>query len=190
MMAAMPIRRVAAGALLLLAACTGLPDEKAVRLVQAYNRRVIDAYRASDHQLAVPVASPREVRKLAGLIGVKYDQGMALDSELLELRVLGIERRDETVVVRTEERWHYRDRRIGTGTQVGQESTDHYKMRYLLRPVEGRWVVDAIEWAEPPQVGRTEVPIQADARVIHGVASPESAGQAPPGPSDGGRAAP
>lgn len=182
-------RRVALAALLLgLAACRGLSDEKAVGLVQAYNRRIVEAYRTSDHQIAALVASPREIKKLAGLIGVKYDRGMALDAELLELKVLGIERREGAVVVRTDERWHYLDRRIGTGSQVGRDSNDHYVMRYFLRPVEGRWVVDAVEWAEPPQVGRVEAPIRGDAQVLHGVRSPTSAGEATSGPGEGGRA--
>lgn len=186
MSAMTPGRPAALAALFLgVAACGGLSDEKAVRLVEAYNRRLIEAYRSSDHQIAIPVTSPRELRKLAGLIGVKYDQGIALDAELLDFKVLGVERREGAVMVRTDERWHYLDRRIGTGEQVGQDSTDHYVMRYLVRKVEGRWVVDAVEWAEPPQVGRKEGPISGSADVLHGVKSPESAGKSSPAPAGG-----
>ncbi len=155
-------------ALAALATCGRMSDGEAVKLVQSYNAHVIDAYRADDVRLIDPVVGPGEGKKLTGLIGVKLDMGIAMDARVLEFRVLGVERRKDEVVVRTEERWYYRDLKIGTGEQVGQDSTDHYFMRYNLRKPEGRWVVDAIAFEKPPEVGRTVAP-EADVASMHGV---------------------
>lgn len=185
-----------------LASCGGLSDEKAVRLVEAYNRRVAEAYRTGDPRLIEAVTGPAEGKKLTALIGTKLDMGITLDAELLDFVVLGVQRTRDEVVVSTEERWHYRDRRIGTGEQVGDDSRDSYRMRYLLRKNEDRWVVDEIRFAEPPQVGRKAMPFGADASVMHGVettvpgqvpgkagapaaSSSRGAGAPPPAPAGG-----
>ncbi len=154
--------------LLCLCACHRLSDEQAIALVNAYDRAVVEAYRTSDPKRAAGTAGEAEQRKLAGLIGVKLDQGITLDSRLLELQVLGVERDAEAIVVRTHERWYYLERRIGTGEKVGDDSTDTYEMRYRLVREGGRWVVSSIEFASPAQVGRREV-FSGEARILHGI---------------------
>ena len=146
-------------ALAWLAACGGLSDEQAVELVRRYDAKLIEAYRAADEQIAAGVCSPAELRKLTGLIGAKRDSGLALDSRLLSLEVRGVDRDGAEVVVTTFESWYYRDRLIGSGEQVGQDSTDHYLMKYHLRQLDRRWVVDRVEWAAPPRVGRSQAPL-------------------------------
>jgi hypothetical protein len=101
---------------------------------------------------------------------VKLDAGVTLDATLERLDVLGVERADGEVVVRTEERWHYRDRAIGTGAQVGEDSRDRYFMRYHLRRLDGRWVVDRVAFERAPEVGREAVPV-LDAAAAHGAAA-------------------
>jgi hypothetical protein len=160
------------------AACGGLSDEEAVNVVRVYDRQVIAAFRAGDPQLIEGVAGDREARKLWALIGVKLDQNIFLDAELEDLRVTGVERASPAVLVDTEERWTYRDRRIGSGALVGQESRDRYRMRYTLRKVKGVWVVDATEFRSSPEVGRPAGP-PLDARAAHGtVISPPPEGAA------------
>lgn len=168
-------------AVLPLAGCGRLSDEKAVKRVEEYNRALIEAYRLSDSQVVTPVTSPAELKKLTGLIGVKSDLGIALDSELRAFEVLGVERQADEVIVSTDERWYYRDRRIGTGAQVGADSTDHYRMKYFLARQGNRWVVDRVEWASPPEVGRVEVPIRAEVQSLHGLSTVEPAAAADAG---------
>ncbi len=153
----------------------GLPEDRAVRLVRAYNERLVEAYKVGDSSLVEKVSSPREAKKLGGLIGAKLDMGITLDSALLELEVLGVEQKAELTEVRTRERWTYLDRQIGTGKQVGEASTDLYEMLYQLRQIEGRWVVDEVRFAEPPIVGRKKAPSAMPASVAHGLAPPEEA---------------
>ncbi|MBI5494966.1 MAG: hypothetical protein HY904_08045 [Deltaproteobacteria bacterium] len=155
-----------------LGGCRQFTDASAEKTVRAYNARVIEAYRSADPALVEPVAGPDEAKKLTGSIGVKVDQGITLDSELLELSVDSVRRTDERVTVVTRESWRYRDRRIGTGEQVGQSSQDRYHMEYDLQRVDGTWKVVETRFASPPQVGRTEVPNQAPADVLHGVIKP------------------
>jgi hypothetical protein len=115
------------------------------------------------------VVSDRQGLKLTGLIGVKRDADLNLDAQLLELRLVKVERKGKEVLVETRERWHYRDLQIGTGKQMGDESTDAYHLRYHLAREKDRWVVDQIDFVDPPQVGRKAAPMAIDTRVLHGL---------------------
>lgn len=183
------LARAVVPSLLAVAGCHGLGEARATRLVRAYNDKVIEAFRTGDARLVEGVAGPKEAKKLTGLIGVKLDQGLTLDAQLLELRVLKVERADDAVLVETAEEWYYRERRVGSGQQIGQDSRDYYRMRYVLRPLDKRWVVDEIQFAAPPQVGRTAVPNQAAPDVLHGVRSlgAEPPRPEPPAPGPSGR---
>jgi hypothetical protein len=163
----------AAWAAALVAACAacrgGISDAEAVQVVRTYNAKKVEAYRAGDYQIVEPYVGEAEIGKLVGLIGVKLDQGITLDAELEHLEVLGVERPGREVIVRTDERWRYRDRRIGTGEQVGDASADRYRMRYVLARPKDRWVVERIEFAAEPEVGRTRVPSSGGVDAMHGV---------------------
>lgn len=156
-----------------------LPDEKAVELVRAYNDRVIAAYRHADARLVEGFAGPDEAKKILGLVGVKADQGLFMEATILEFRSHGVKQADGKVVVETREKWYYRDRRMKTGAQEGQDSTDTYHLRYTLGKPEGKWVVEQVDFASPPQVGRTEVLTTGDAETMHGISLRDDA-QAPP----------
>ncbi len=166
-----PMRIPAATLLALaLAACQkGPPASEMEDLVRRYNSAVAEAYRTGDFQVAQPLVGADELRRLAAHIGVRLDQGITMDARLVELRFEGMERKEGEVVVATEERWHYLDRKVGTGQQVGQDSKDHYRMRYHIVKAGDRWVVDHTEFAEKPEVGRTEVPDKAPASAFHGM---------------------
>ncbi len=166
----------AAAVLALVAGCRRPSDAEAREVVRTYVARVADAYRASDAELAAPAASDREAMKLTALIGVKRDAGVNLDARLVELAFGGVERKGGEVVVETRERWSYRDLRIGSGAQVGEASDDAYHLRYRLARERERWVVDRVEFVEPPQVGRRAAPLPVDPRALHGL-PPREAGR-------------
>jgi hypothetical protein len=160
-----PIVLVALGA---LACQRGPTDADAEAIVRRYNALVSDAYRAGDYRIAQPIVGEDEVRRLAAHIGVRSDQGITLDARLVEITFKNFERKGDEAFVTTEERWHYLDRRIGSGEQVGQESRDHYVMRYHLKKAGSGWIVEGTEFAEKPEVGRTEVPDRAPPMNLHG----------------------
>jgi hypothetical protein len=144
-------------------------DEEAKQAVRAYLTRVIDAYRVSDAELTDPVASDREVRKLTGLIGVKRDSGVNLHAELLDLQFERVEKVKDGFSVSTREKWTYRDLAIGTGKQVGEGSTDSYRMVYKLERDKDRWVVGETAFSEEPVIGRKFAPVTTDVRTLHGL---------------------
>jgi len=161
-----------------LAGCRNLPDHRAEALVRKYNEKLIEAYRMGDERIIEGLVGDEEARKILGLIGVKTDLGITLDAALTEFHVTGIQRPSrDTVDVLTDERWHYRDRRIGSGETLGQESDDHYFMRYALRKDQKSWVVFKVSFERPPEVGRTEVPNRASPKAFHGMT------EAPPSPT-------
>ena len=169
----------------LAAGCRELPNRRAEAVVRKYNEKLIEAYRVGDERLVEGLVGDAEAKKILGLVGVKTDMGITLDAALMEFRVTGVQRPGpDAVDVLTEERWHYRDRRIGSGETVGAESDDHYFMRYALRKEGKSWVVFKVAFERPPVVGRTAAPNQAPPRIFHGM--PESASPAPrPGPAAG-----
>jgi cytochrome c biogenesis protein ResB len=136
--------------------CTRSDADRAKRLVERYNQVVAEAYRRGDVKLVDGVVGIVEGRRLTGLIGVRLDLGVTLDSQLLSLEVTASDRSRGEWRVRTNERWRYRDVRIGTGEQVGEEARDAYAMEYVFKRSGGTWVMEEIRFTSPPQVGRTQ----------------------------------
>ena len=163
-------------ALAVLLACAGGGSrEEAEQAVRTYIARLTDAYRTSDASLVDPLVGHQQGLKLVGLIGVKRDAGVVLDAKLLEIQFTRVERAGGGWVVETKERWYYKDRRIGTGEQVGDDSTDSYAMRYHFSRKDGRFVLEDLEFAAVPVVGRKTAPLPTDTRVLHGLPPPEAA---------------
>ena len=170
-----PVARRAACLLPLLFVCvlTGChpsPSQQARQLIERYNQVVAEAYRRGDVRLVDSVVGPNEGKKLTGLIGVRLDLGLTLDSQLLSLEVTGVEKTKDEMRVQTQERWRYRDRKIGTGEQVGEESLDSYQMLYIFKKMERAWLVDEIRFTSTPQVGRTQTTWVAERPAPHAVA--------------------
>ena len=163
-----------AGSLAFAAGCDRVSPTQARQLVERYNQVVSEAYRRGDIRLVDPVVGPNEGRKLTGLIGVRLDLGITLDSQLLTLDIAAVEQVKNQLLVHTKERWRYRDLKIGTGAQVGQASQDAYEMTYCFTNVNQAWLVDEIKFATPPQVGRTNTPWVADRAILHGTTKPEA----------------
>ncbi len=159
-------------AVALLTGCQQVSLEEATRLVERYNEAVSEAYRRGDVKLVDDVVGPNEGKKLTGLIGVRFDMGLTLDSHLLALEVTGVEQSEQELRVRTRERWRYRDLKIGSGEPVGEESLDSYEMAYIFKKIDGAWQVDEIRFTAPPKVGRKTAPWGTTAKVLHGVAAP------------------
>jgi hypothetical protein len=177
--------RTLAWLLLAFTGCGRLSDEKALEVVKAYDAALVEAYRTGDPRPLEGWAGPAEKKKVAALIGVKLDAGINLDARLVALKLVSVVRQAEGIEVTTEERWYYLDRRIGTGEQVGQDSHDRYSIRYHLGEVGGRWLVTAVEFATPPEVGRKET-LGGDVRVLHGIQTLDPAQERiDPGPRPG-----
>jgi hypothetical protein len=175
-------RLVAASAVLLAAACGRLSDERALSLVRHYNQQNIEAFRTGDARITEPYTSVEEGKKLLGLIGVRLDMGRTLDSELLEFEPLGVTREGDAVLVRTRERWHWVERKIGTGEPVGLDSTDRYLMTYRLEKVDDRWVVASTAFTEAPEIGRPWSGWSSNPKDVHGQPA-KSGAQGPAGGS-------
>jgi hypothetical protein len=171
-------------ALSALAGCTDrLPDKEAEALVRRYDELIIDAYRAGDYRVAEPVVGQDELRKLVGHIGARSDQGLTLDSRLLEFRMIGVEGKGDEAVVSTEERWTYLPRKMGSGAPAGPESTDRYLLRYHLKKVEKKWLVESVEFAQPPEVGNQLPAPSVPVRSAHGLPEKSEPGGDQPVPT-------
>ena len=153
-----------------LTGCHSSSLQQARQLVEQYNQVVSEAYRRGDVRLIDSVVGPNEGKKLTGLIGVRLDLGLTLDSQLLSLEITGTERSRGEWRVTTRERWRYRDRKIGTGQQVGEESLDSYEMLYVFKQTGQAWLVDEIRFLAPPLIGRKETPWLGSRDALHSIA--------------------
>jgi hypothetical protein len=160
-------------AALALASCRGRSKEEAEQAVRNYLDRLVEAYRTGDESLVDPLVSEAHGLKLVGLIGVKADAGVVLDAKLLELKFLEVVPEGDGWQVHTQERWYYRDRKKGTGAQVGADSTDSYGIRYHFTRKDGKLVLDHTEFVGEPQVGRKSAPVPTEPRVFHGMPAQE-----------------
>jgi hypothetical protein len=144
-------------AVLAFSGCGPSDSERARELVSRYNQMVSEAYRRGDVRLAEPIVGPEEYKKLTGLIGVRLDVGVTLDSHLDFLEVTAVEVAGDSMRVKTKENWTYRDRKIGSGEEVGEASKDSYEMLYIFKKINKAWLVDEISFASAPKVGRTKL---------------------------------
>ena len=169
---------LAGGGCYVLAARSKVSDAEARKLVEAYVRVVCEAYRRCDITLIDSVVglNTKEGKNLTGLIGVRMDMGLSLDAQLLELKIAGVDQTPDVLNVKTRERWHYRDLKIGTGEQAGEDSTDQYELLYMFKKEDGKWMVSETRFVTDPQVGRKTTPWQATQQVLHPM------GAAPSGP--------
>jgi len=161
--------------LLLSAGCHRSAPDQARELVERYNQVVAEAYRRGDPKLINSVVGPKEGRKITGLIGVRLDLGLTLDSQLISLEVTGAKMVKDEMHVQTRECWHYRDRKIGTGAQVGEDSLDVYGMLYVFKKTEGAWLVEEIRFTSEPQISRKRTTWIAERVAPDDVASPTKA---------------
>ena len=157
--------------LVLGSGCQPSAREEARGLVEHYNQVVSEAYRRGDVKLIDPVVGVKEGRKILGLIGVRLDLGLTLDSELLSLDITGVEQQKDEMRVRTKEQWRYRDRKIGSGEQVGEASKDSYEMLYVFKKTEGAWLVEEIQFTSDPKVSRKQTTWIAERGAEHTTAN-------------------
>jgi len=168
---------VVLGLLLLgTAGCHPSVREQAEDLVRRYNRAVAEAYRGGDAGGLDRIAGPAEVRRIVGLIGVRADAGLRLDSELVWLEFRGVEWVGSTVRIRTHEQWRYWDQRVGSGRRVAGPYTDTYDMEYQLVRADRDWRVEGIGFAARPQVGRTNSVWEREAHLVRPAATAAGGG--------------
>lgn len=160
--------------LLLSTGCWRVSASDARILVLRYNEAICEAYRTGDILKIDGVVGPDapDGRRLTGLIGARVDMGIFLDAHMVSMEVLGQEQTGDHLLVRTRERWRYRDIHKATGAQVGDASEDYYEMSYDFMNHKGTWLVEETKFATPPQVGRKGVPWSMDVRDAHGLMTP------------------
>ena len=134
-------------------ACGAISDEHAETVVRRYNDRVVTAYRVGDPRAVDGAAGPAETEKLEELIRLKRERGVVLDAALLELQTLTVDRSSGVrVTVETRELWRYVDRGLASGQPVGDPVTERYRVRYVLERLDGVWLVQRVDFVEPPEV--------------------------------------
>lgn len=157
-------------------ACDREGEREPQAAVRNYIDKMVAAYRASNEEIVDPFVSEDLGRRLVGLIGVKRDAGTVLDAKLLDLEFTGVSKQGDAWVVETKERWYYADRKIGSGQQVGRDSTDSYVMSYRFVRIGGKLILDDLAFIGEPVVGRAAAAPKLDARIFHGTGATPDGG--------------
>ncbi len=157
--------------LIIMTSCQkkGIPQDEARALVEKYNEVVSEAYRRCDIRLIDSVVGMNTVAgdRLTGLIGVRLDMGISLDSKLISIEVISAEQEGDLLKINTKEKWAYRDLKIGTGEQVGEKSEDYYELLYIFKKINNKWMVEETKFTSDPKVGRKAIPWGGDAQTMH-----------------------
>jgi hypothetical protein len=147
------MRRLAAAALLLLAACQDASSEVA-KAVRAYDDALIRAYAGGDASPLASLATAKELGRVQVLVDLKTSAKLVLESRIEAFEVTSASTSGETGVVDTRERWRYHDRHTKPGEPDGPHFVADMKMRYELVREGGRWKVASVstlsnEYLEP-----------------------------------------
>lgn len=147
------MRRLAAAALLLLAACQGASSDVA-KAVRAYDDALVRAYAGGDASPIANLATAKEVGRVQVLIDLKSAGKLVLESKIESFEVTSASASGDTATVETRERWRYHDRHTRPGEPDGPEFVANMKMRYGLVREGGRWKVESVatlsnEYLEP-----------------------------------------
>lgn len=138
-----------------LSACDSGVSREALDLVLRYNHATAEAYRKGSADSVAPLVSDREFKRLDGLISARSQTGLNLDSRLLRAEVLEARRGGAEFRVRTREDWEYVDRGARTGRAIGSPMRDSYEMLYIFKRETTNWIMQEIQFATAPKIGRT-----------------------------------
>ncbi|WP_242344284.1 hypothetical protein [Anaeromyxobacter terrae] len=126
----------------ILAAAGCRPGGEGGRAVRAYDDALIAAFRTGDHAPLAATAGEAEVRRVDALVDLKKAAGLVLESELTSFAVEHEERTgEETIRVRTRERWRYHDRALRPGVAAGPAFVADMVMAYDVARLSGTWKV-------------------------------------------------
>jgi hypothetical protein len=192
----MSLRRAAAFLLFLsVAACGAARDperDDLERAVRAYNDAVIRAHRERDAALASDIVTARELRKIIAIVDLKRGAELVLEADVDRLEVDAVEPLDDRRLVRTTERWRYRDRPLAPGASPGPLLVADMSMEYQLLKEDGRWKVNQVRTLSNQYYDETGAKRESPApKPTHGkLKGPLPGTLGGPGATPGGGAAP
>jgi hypothetical protein len=137
------MRRLAAAALLVLAACQGASSD-AAKAVRAYDDALVRAYAGGDAAKLAGLATGKELGRVQVLVDLKTSAKLVLESQIESFEVTSASTSGDTATVETRERWRYHDRHTRPGEPDGPEFVADMRMRYALVREGGRWKVEAV----------------------------------------------
>ncbi len=128
--------------LLQIISCSDSSESSALKLINAYNRASIQAYRTSDFSALKDVAGDKELRIISVLVETRRNAGLVLESTLEELKVTSVKSSGQHgMIVETKERWRYHDRSLSPGKPPGKVIIADMTMRYECSKESGNWKV-------------------------------------------------
>lgn len=131
------------------------PEVHAARTaVVRYNQALVQAYRAGRAEALAGVASPAEVRRVAGIVEGLSGLGKYMEAQQTDFRVLGTtinDRPDGVTIVDALETWSYEHRDLAARERPVTPKTATYRLAYnLVRAGDGFQVHQVIEHELPP----------------------------------------
>lgn len=140
---------------LLLPACKEqalpLADLSVVDAVSAYNTALIQCFWDVTFEHLKPVASLKEVRKIAAQIMALKDAESRMIARQDVFEVIGTNVLGETATLRSTEKWTYWWESMETGKLTKPPEEIKYNLIYNLKQTDAGWIVDSLELQEDPK---------------------------------------
>jgi hypothetical protein len=129
---------------LALSGCNGgSPEEGAVKgTIMRYNQLVSEGYRKADMNRMQEVTTREQAEKLYYHMAALGEVHLRMDSTLKDITFLSIVlSAPDQASAETREIWDFTQQEIKTGKVFAQEKDFVYRMGYLLKKSNGRWMV-------------------------------------------------
>ncbi|MDP2168745.1 MAG: hypothetical protein Q8J64_10495 [Thermodesulfovibrionales bacterium] len=127
--------------------CSSLsPEEKTVlKAVTSYNVALIQTYGDVNLNYMQFFASEAEIKKLFPIIQALMASGNRMVARQDEFVVKSIKIKGDAATLRAEEKWTYWWEDVYTGEVTKPKAEQKYKINYMLKKVNGRWIVDSLK---------------------------------------------
>jgi hypothetical protein len=110
-----------------------------------YNNAVITAYKSLNIGPLNSVTTEEQLIRVDSFIGAFLQRDQIMESELHRMDFEDVKIDSDKATVRTTEDWSYRWIDSRTGEEVEPLKEIHYEMRYHLKKIDDKWLVEKVE---------------------------------------------
>ena len=140
------------------------PEEYAIKVaVTKYNNAIIDLYRTVSPEKLDEIALEEESFRVQNYMSIFLPGKRLMDAEYQRIEFREVIVEGDSATVKTSEDWTFRWIHFKTGEEIEPWTDVHYKMRYDLTLIDGKWMIaKATDIEKAGEVPKDEAEINVD----------------------------